>query len=474
MTTKNIILSVDSYKTSHYKAYPEDTTMIASYIEARKNNSPYNINEVVFLGTEMFMDSYLNPITKYDIDEAEDTITKHGLPFNREGWEHILNEWGGMPPLAIRALPEGSLVPFGVPQVEVWNTDEKCFWLTSYIETALLRAIWYPSSVATISNYCKRIIYHFLKQTSDDPAGQILFKLHDFGARGAASAEAAAIGGVAHLVNFRGTDTIEALSLARETYSCGMAGFSIPAAEHSTVTAWGREGEIAAYENMLDKFSSPGHMVAVVSDSYDLFNAIANIWGGTLKKKLIETGGTLVIRPDSGNPIEVLKKVFDILESKFDITLNQKGFKLLPNYIRVIQGDGVNPDSIYNILNVLTNMGWSTDNIAFGMGGALLQNVNRDTFGYAMKASVKQGTETGAIGISKNPITDAGKKSKEGYHFVNLDNKIYTSDMEETTLKETSNKDGLFNSLEYRFYFSESSRTTFDAIRRRADSWMTD
>jgi len=167
-----------------------------------------------------------------------------------------------------------------------------------------------------------------------------------------------------------------------------MLGFSINAAEHSTITAWGREFEKDAYENMLDQFLKPGGIVAVVSDSYDLSNAILNIWGKVFKQRIEESNGVLVVRPDSGEPSEIVLRSLEQLGSCFGYSLNDKGYKVLPKYIRLIQGDGLNgPKDIEKILITITNAGWSADNVAFGMGGGSLQQINRDTYKYAMKMS---------------------------------------------------------------------------------------
>jgi nicotinamide phosphoribosyltransferase len=151
-------------------------------------------------------------------------------------------------------------------------------------------------------------------------------------------------------VNFQGSDTVAALVAARRWYGAQMAGFSIPAAEHSTITAWGEENEETAYRNMLEQFAGEGRLVAVVSDSYDLWNALNNLWGGSLRKEVMRNGGTVVIRPDSGDPVTVVTQTIECLIKKFGAQRNAKGFWVLPNYIRVIQGDGINPDSIADIL----------------------------------------------------------------------------------------------------------------------------
>lgn len=416
----NLILNTDSYKASHFKQYPPGTQYVSSYIEPRGISmdcpipNHYDL-EIVNFGLQMFVKEYLmKPITKADIDEAEEVFVSHGEPFNRKGWEWILNKHAGFLPLYIEALPEGMLLKPGIPQVQVMNTDENVPWLTSYIETALLRAIWYPSSVATISREMKKLIYAHLKATCDDPAGQIPFKLHDFGARGVSSLESAGIGGLAHLVNFMGTDTVTALMYARKYYDEKMAGFSIPAAEHSTITSWGKDLETDAYRNMLHQFGKPGGLVAVVSDSYDIYNAAEHIWGDTLREEVLRTGGTLVVRPDSGDPVNVNIRLIDILGEKFGYSLNQKGFKVLNPAVRIIQGDGVTYNSVDKILSNFRANGWSAENIAFGMGGALLQKVNRDTFKYAMKANAMAYDSNTWIDVYKDPVTDSGKRSKIG------------------------------------------------------------
>jgi nicotinamide phosphoribosyltransferase len=241
------------------------------------------------------------------------------------------------------------------------------------------------------------------------------FKLHDFGFRGVSSVESAGIGGAAHLISFKGTDTIAGLLLARKYYSEPMAGFSIPAAEHSTITSWGQEQEVDAMRNMLQKF--PSGTVAVVSDSFNIFDACRDIWGGQLKDEILNRNGTLVIRPDSGDPVQVLAKgqpnVFDILSGKFGCTVNSKGFKVLNDKVRVIQGDGIDFEMIDSILYALKQKGYSADNITFGSGGALLQKLNRDTLKFAFKCSSVEvnGEERD---VYKNPVTDKGKQSKRG------------------------------------------------------------
>jgi len=408
--TKNIILNADSYKLSHYWQYPPGTETIYSYVESRGGQW----DRTLFFGLQMFLKEYLAaPVTRADIDEAEPLWAAHGVPFHRAGWDHIVDAHDGRLPIEIKAVPEGTVLPTRNVLATVVNTDPACFWLTSFLETALLRAIWYPTTVATNSYMCKQVIRRYLDQSCDDPEGQIGFKLHDFGARGVSSRESAAIGGAAHLVNFFGTDTMSGILAARDYYGEPMAGFSIPAAEHSTITAWGRDGEALAYGNMLRQFGKPGALVACVSDSYDLEHAIIGLWGGTLKDAVLATGGVLVVRPDSGDPATIVARSVEQLGSAFGCTTNAKGYRVLHPAVRVIQGDGINFNSIGGILERLTAAGWSAENVAFGMGGGLLQQLDRDTLKFAMKCSAaKVGGEW--RDVWKDPITDPGKASKRG------------------------------------------------------------
>ncbi|MDE1918433.1 MAG: nicotinate phosphoribosyltransferase [Sphingomonadales bacterium] len=413
----NLILATDSYKHSHFLQYPPEMRVLSAYIEARQNILS---NRVLFLGLQPFLIGHLShPVTMADVKEAEEVTRAHGVPFNRAGWERIVTIHGGHLPLSISALPEGMIVPTGVPLVQVENTDPALGWLTTFIETALLRAIWYPTTVATISWRCRAIIRAGLLKTSDDPEGQLPFKLHDFGARGVSSAESASLGGMAHLVNFSGTDTMEGLMAARRYYDADMAGFSIPAAEHSTITAWGREREGDAYANMLARFDEGA--VAVVSDSYDLDRAVSQLWGGALYDKVMAHKGTLVIRPDSGDPVETPLRVLETLWGIFGGRVNGKGYRLLDDHVRVIQGDGMSPVTITRLIDRLVGAGFAIDNIAFGMGGGLLQHVNRDTLSFAMKADAMRDDAGLWHDIAKTPATDPAKRSKPGRQAVVMD-----------------------------------------------------
>lgn len=417
----SIMTNVDSYKGSMFPQYPAGTEYVSSYIESRGGE----YDATVFAGIRGYIKEYLTaPITQAQIDFAAKVWAANGMPFNKSGWQRLLEKHKGVLPIVIKAVPEGMLIPTKNVLAVIVNTDPEFWWLTTWIETSLLRAIWYPTTVATISWTIKQIIKGYLEKSGD--VSGLPFKLHDFGARGVSSLESANIGGTAHLMNFSGTDTISALPYIMEVYGddINTLGYSIPASEHSTITSWGRDNEVEAYRNMLTQFAKKDAILAVVSDSYDIYNA-CKLWGTELKDQVVASGATVVIRPDSGDPVEVLPKMMKILAEGFGYTTNAKGYKVLNN-VRVIWGDGINRVSISSILRVLVDVGgWSADNFAFGMGGALLQICNRDTQKFAMKCSavgVRVDNTTGSRHINhiewrdvfKDPITDQGKASKKG------------------------------------------------------------
>ena len=407
----NLIMCSDSYKASHFLQYPKGTEYLHAYIESRGGRLGYT----KFFGLQYTLMKYLSKgITVQDVEEAREVFTAHGVPFNYEGWMYIATTLGGKIPLEIKAVPEGTIVPNHNVLATVESTDPKVAWVVGWFEGLLLQASWYGTTVATNSYAIKQVITDFFNKT-DEPevvAAGLPFKLHDFGFRGVSSVESAEIGGLAHLTNFMGTDTVPALLAGRKYYAESMAGFSIPAAEHSTITSWGRENEVDAYRNMVKQFGKEGAVYAVVSDSYDLFEAVDHLWGETLKDEVIQAGGTLVVRPDSGEPVTIVLKTMRLLDKRFGSTVNSKGFKVLNN-VRIIQGDGINEDSIYRILKAITEDGFSVQNIAFGMGGALLQGVNRDTNAFAMKTSAIR-VNGEMRDVYKDPVTDNGKRSKKG------------------------------------------------------------
>ena len=405
----NIILLTDSYKLSHSKQYPKNTTKVYSYLESRGGKW----ENTIFFGLQYYLKEYLqgDVLEQWMIDEAFEFAKAHfgnDTTFNREGWQRLLDKHGGVLPVRIKAVAEGTVIPVKNVLATVENTDDEFPWLTNVLETLLLK-VWYPITVATQSREIKIKINESLEKSGDQTG--LLFKCHDFSYRGVSSEETAGIGAASHLVNFMGTDTIAGILLLRDYYDGKMTGFSIPASEHSTITSWGKDREVEACRNMLIQY--PTGLVACVSDSWNIFYACNDIWGGILRDEVLSRDGTLVIRPDSGDPVIILPTLLDILWDKFGGIVNSKGYKVLDSHVRLIWGDGIDVDSIPIIISAVLSAGYSMDNLAFGAGAGLCQKVNRDTLKFAFKCSyvVVNGKN---VDVFKDPITDPGKASKKG------------------------------------------------------------
>jgi len=406
MNTKNLTLLTDSYKISHSKIYAKGTSYMQSYFEARVDED----QEIVFFGLQYFLKEYLEGvrITSQDVEEAREFSKAHfgrDDVFDYDGWMYIATELGGKLPVRIYALAEGTVTNGRYPLIVVESTDERTFWIVNYLET-LLSQIWYPTTIATYSRGIKQIVKKYLKRTSeltgDELDGVLNFRLHDFGFRGVSSVETAGLGGMAHLVNFLGTDTIMAILFSNKYYNSGVNAYSIPASEHSTMTSHGgRVGEVKAMEKMLDEY--PDGLIACVSDSYDILNAIQNIWGGVLRDKVMNRNGTLVVRPDSGDPSVTTLEVFNALWDAFGGEVNSKGYRVLDSHVRMIQGDGIDAEMVAKILMNFELNKISAENIAFGSGGGLLQKHNRDTFKFAFKCNqvIINGEE---VDVRKSPM----------------------------------------------------------------------
>jgi nicotinamide phosphoribosyltransferase len=407
----NLLLKTDSYKFSHWNQYPPGIELVYSYFESRGGK----FEEIVFFGLQYYLKQYFEGqvVTLEKIDEAESLVRAHLSPdqahaFNRAGWEHILHRHGGRLPVSIRAVPEGTVAGKRQVLMTIENTDPACPWLTNYLETLLVQ-IWYGTTVASQSRAMKRRILGYLEKTGDSSG--VDFSLHDFGFRGVSSVETAGVGAAAHLIAFRGTDTFEGIIFARDYYHEPMAGFSIPATEHSTITAWGADQEVNAMRHYLHQY--PTGTIACVSDSFDIFAACGEIWGTRLRDEVLRRDGCLVIRPDSGDPPTVLVEVLRILGKQFGYETNEKGYRVLNPKVRIIQGDMIDYAMIGRILTAVSEAGWAAENLSFGSGGGLLQKLNRDTLEFAFKTSYVEVNGQGRD-VWKDPITGPDKISKRG------------------------------------------------------------
>lgn len=406
---RSIIYRTDSYKYSHNPSYKPSVTNVSSYLESRGGR----YSETAFTMLQYYLKKYFTkPVTLADIDIVEEFCAQHfgrNDVFNRKGWEGIVNKHGGYLPLKIKAVPEGTIVPVSNILMNIKVTNDDYRWLTNHVETLLMK-LWYPITIATQSREIRKTLLGVLEKTGTPEL--IDFMCHDFGYRGVTCEEQAEIGGAAHLLSFSGTDTTAAIWLLKDYYGAGMPGFSIPATEHSNMTSFGRNHEIEACENFLDAYKTG--TIGCVSDTYNIYECCEHIWGGALRDKVLYREGKLVVRPDSGDYFEVVPKVLDILWNKFGGQENRKGYKVLNSHIGVIQGDGMNPNSIRDLHYHINRLGWSSDNLTVGSGGGLLmKDIDRDTQKFAIKASaVKDNNEW--VGIFKSPVTDPGKKSKVG------------------------------------------------------------
>ena len=423
------IFNTDGYKPGHWLQFPKGTQGLEAYIESRGGKFPSS----VFIGLQVELKKhFLKPITQEQINTADAIFKIYGAPFNREGWQYILDKHGGYLPIRIWAPDEGHVIPTNNLLVKVETSDSKCrwlvFWVVSYIETTLLRGVWYPATTGTISFEIKKMIKKFLEETTDDEVIPLCLPsmLNDFGARGVSSLESAGVGGLPHLACFSGSDNITAALYAMKYYNIHdirkFPARTVPAAEHSSITSWKRHRETEAYRNMLKQFGGKYPFIAIVSDSYDIFHAVRDIWGTELKDEVIQCGSMIVVRPDSGNPVEVVLKILLILDSKFGHTINKKGYRVLNN-VRVIQGDGIDKDMIYNILTTIKGYNFSAENVVYGMGGALLQHCDRDWMKWAQKTCSAQDEDGNWYDVYKDPITDSGKRSKRGQLMLYWDQK---------------------------------------------------
>ncbi len=417
----NIIINVDNYKHCHYSLYPPGTEYVSSYIESRGGEFP----STMFIGLQAFLREYLmRPITLEDIDEAEHIEREQGVPFNRDLWMGILNDYGGFLSVEIEAVPEGTVLPPRNVLVQLVNTDPKYWWVTSFFETALLRAIWYPTTIGSVSWLLKQVIRDTLEHTSDNPQ-MLRSMLHDYGARGVSSMESAALGGMAHLVNFSQSDTVPGILAAKRYYNAGNISNSGPNSEHAGFSAWGRENEAAALRNMLEMYRDAG-CALLLTDTYDHENCVKNILGGELKQMIENFPGLVGARPDSGDIVQVTADTTEWLMDAFGYETNSKGFKVLPPYIRVVQGDGVNFAALPQVFIEMERRGFSAENALFGMGGGLLQHHNRDTMNFGQKANAVC-VNGEWRDIYKAPSGSGMKVSKKGRLALKFDNGTYTT-----------------------------------------------
>ncbi len=424
----NLILATDSYKVAHDRLDAPGTTNMQYHLIPRGGN----YENIVVFGIRGLLKKFEGSVvSRRDVDYAEARINAHLGPgaFNRAKWEHIVSDHGGYLPVKINALPEGTIVKAGTPILTVEATCPKCFWLPGHLETMITRNIWYPTSVATRSRLMKKYLKKLRLECGapvDGPTeGGLVFQLHDFGGRSYTSDESARTGGAAHLTQFWGTDTIDAVDYVYQTYGFEPSAFSVYAAEHSVRTTFGGpEGEEAYIEHMLQVV--PNGIVSIVGDTFNIYN-FTELLCTKYKDQIMKRGnicapdgtviqpGTVVLRPDSGEPRTIVPWMLRRLWESYGGTTNAAGFKVLDSHVRVIQGDGIKEHTLYPILASIMAAGFSIENVVFGCGTGLMQEgLTRDTLKWAYKGNwaIVGGVE---VAMFKEPVTDKGKTSLKGY-----------------------------------------------------------
>lgn len=482
-------LLCDFYKIGHREQYPTGTQKVYSTWTPRDSRL-VGINKVVNFGLQAFLKEYLidyfneyffaRPVEAIINEYAR--VIKHTLLIdNPETW-HIeqLHEFGSAP-LKISALKEGELVPIKVPMLTIENTHPDFFWFTNYIETLMSNSLWMPMTNATIAKEFRKILARYAQITGGDPTF-VDFQGHDFSMRGMTCLEASKISGAAHVTSFKGTDTVPGILWTEEFYNANieteLIGTSIPATEHSVMSAYGRD-EFNAYKTLMTE-RYPRGFLSIVSDTYNLWDVL-NTTIRSLKDIILSRDGKVVIRPDSGDPVKIIcgdpesdneferKGVMDILWEIFGGNVTEKGFKVLDPHIGCIYGDGITLARCEAICKGLMEKGYASTNMVFGIGSYTYQGSTRDTFGFALKSTyaIINGQE---YFLFKDPVTDKQKikKSQRGRVCVMKDEngELFLRDGLTQQSYDESYKE--FDQLEPVFYNGELLRDErFVDIRRR-------
>lgn len=399
------------------------------------------------------------PITREDVEEMARFVPAHGLTFNREGWEIILNEYGGRLPLLIKAVPEGLVVPVKNALVTVENLDPRLPWLTSYFETMILRELWTACTIATRIYMMAHRINANWTQFSDNPMSP--FALLDFSSRGTMGYDHSVIGGIAYLFHFMGSDNVPAVREANYYYFAEMAGYSVAATEHSISCSFGRDNDDDYIDNSIENGVDPGAILSLVGDTWNIYRFAERLV--TRKEKLAAKGIKIVCRPDSGDVDEVLPLLLPTLANGFGVDLNSKGKGVIKLSAKCLQGDGMNELTHMQPFDIANGLGLAPDSILTGAGGGLMTaDIDRDTNRWAMKAS-EMVIDGERVDILKDPITDPGKQSKKGRFAL-----IRDEQGEFHTINRVNDAEDHADLLEPRFHLGEVlNASTLAQIRER-------
>jgi nicotinamide phosphoribosyltransferase len=442
----NPLLLTDGYKVDHRRQYPNGTTLVYSNWTPRKSRIE-GVEEVVFFGLQYFIKKYIleDFETHFFKQPKEQVVAQYSrrinnyLGENQVGTAHIeaLHDLGYIP-MVFKALPEGVSVPIRVPMFTMYNTLPEFFWLTNYFETLISAVVWMPCTSATIAKQYRKVLDKYAAETSAVPEF-VDWQGHDFSMRGMAGIEAATISAAGHLLNFTGTDTIPAVEFLEKYYNANsdteLIGGSIGATEHSVMCMGTIEDEIGTFRRLITEVYPKG-IISIVSDTWDLWKVLTD-YLPRLKEIIINREGKVVIRPDSGDPVDIIcgnpngktmveqKGVIELLWETFGGTINAKGYKELDPHIGAIYGDSITVTRATNICERLKAKGFASTNVVLGIGSYTYQYNTRDTFGFAMKATYGEVNGKGRE-IFKDPITDDGtKKSAKGLIKISLEEGVY-------------------------------------------------
>lgn len=478
----NFILACDSYKVDHFLELPENTKYTWVTVVPRKP-SKY-ADKIVAVGQTFIAEVFANVRITYEmIDEAEMEVNQQGYEFNRAGWEAIVRDFGGRLPLAIYAVEEGRIVKPQTPILGIVNTDDRFAWLPAYVETITQSTIWKMSTVASTCRAARVTIAEFMEMTGADMS-MLSYKLHNFGDRGADSPdEAPVLAGIAHATVFDGSDCTRANRYIKSMYRTEKAyTSSVEATEHSVMCANSdavnkddRGAAIMAINRLKKVVERTKRgigipLLSVVIDTYDSRRFVREYMGTDYKDDIINSGGVMVFRPDSGNPQIEPGLVGKDIEDTFGVTVNEKGYKVLHPATAVIQGDGLRIDTMRGILQGWVDAGFSMDKFTLGMGGGVTHEGGRDDFSFSMKATATN-DGTGWRRLLKEPITDVGKKSLSGLVRCRED---ANGDLEVFDAIEEGSVDMFLTETNgWKLWFKDGERTnfqTFDEVRTRARS----
>lgn len=415
---ENLLLCTDVYKLGHMEQYAPGTTKVYSYLCARKRG--YN---VINFGLQYYLKKYLTKkIKTTDVTEFCDIYESilGNIPNSTYNKIWSLQKLGYLP-LKIKQVPEGMCIDSQNIMMSVTNTHPDFAWVVGFFESLLLK-VWNTCTVATYSKKLKKLVESFANISCDDNS-HIPFSVHDFGYRGVSSEETAMLSGMAHLVNFYGTDTVSGVLGAKKYYNAkDPVGLSVPASEHSVMCSFGPDNEFQAFEHMLNTY--PTGIVSIVSDTYNLWKVLSE-FTPKLRDRILERDGKVVFRPDSGDQEKIIcgdpngstpeekKGALQLLADVFGYYTNQKGYRVLNSKVGLIYGDGFYFDKFYKVLSRMIKDNWASSNLVVGIGGLLLQNHSRDELGFSMKATYIERNGK-PENIYKDPVTDPGKKSHKG------------------------------------------------------------